>query len=100
MIKLIPLILFGLLVIVIHEWISGYRIEKKEAKELEALKSLPNYGKIVKLRDGKRTYIAKISLWEVPGSEGMARLWSIEGPNPNGYTKDFLWPHKELEFLE
>lgn len=76
---------------------SGKKAQRKRDEEVERIKSLPNYRRLVSLKTNGREYVAAIAEWDK--KPGFAEIWCIEGPNPDGYTYHFLWPHDELEFL-
>jgi len=80
----------------LENW-HGKRFERERAAELKRLKSLPNYRRLVSLKSKGREYVACVAEWNK--KPGVAELWCIEGPNPDGYSYHFLWPHDELEFI-
>jgi hypothetical protein len=79
---------------------QGSKAMERDRQELERLKSLPHYNRLCLVVDDKgRELTCRVREWDV--RPGHSALWCIDPiSHPNGWTQSFLWPNKDIEFLE
>ncbi|QIN94123.1 hypothetical protein PP459_gp110 [Streptomyces phage Wakanda] len=94
------LVIAAIVALLVVLYVAGIITDKNAEKELARLKSLPNYYRLCRVVDnGGRELRCRVREWNIRPDK--SELWCIDPvPHPNGWTRSFIWPNEDIEFLE